>query len=603
MQNRSRERGAHTSDFTECDSAPGDFSLTAPVDVALWTQSVSGTPFSGSDLFSAGNQEELNTMARNFLHFPKDDEASISSSMDDSAYMSQPDTGRKKSVKDNTSFQLPQDARSQIMEPFQGSNLYSPTLGVDNRGAFHVGQPDMGNMMLPAAAGSDNGESNFRMSDFANFGHGQSVSPTDYNMRAQMPNGQAGWSSAEMPNYSAPFAAGPVEATFAPRHQSYHGRTVSQPIFSSYSSFGIDSMISDSHNMPDQRRARFEQPATAAPADMHRPSLQRAVSDTKARFDSDVLSPSSTVMSTQFSMFPAGSEFGEEPGFVGMVGYAPSGVHGGLRRADFDVRNEHMLATTPPDMIAPNVASDEMGSDDGDYNGNRASEEAEVKLARTHPLYQAAPQADDMYHCPYEGQANCAHKPTKLKCNYDKYVDSHLKPFRCKIASCINVEFSSTACLLRHEREAHGMHGHGSKPHLCAYADCERAIPGNGFPRRYNLYDHMKRVHDYTTPAQSAPGSPRGQAAKRPISRKRKSTNSIDISDKRLKSAVFKQNNTARQRDQEKERLRNEWAERLAIMNQHMRSLTEPKDADSHQQLIDDATALKQVVARLTEMG
>ncbi|KAK8195726.1 hypothetical protein BKA81DRAFT_151037 [Phyllosticta paracitricarpa] len=506
-------------------------------------------------------------MARNFLHFPKDDEASISSSMDDSAYMSQPDTGRKKSVKDNTSFQLPQDARSQIMEPFQGSNLYSPTLGVDNRGAFH------------------------------------SVSPTDYNMRAQMPNGQAGWSSAEMPNYSAPFAAGPVEATFAPRHQSYHGRTVSQPIFSSYSSFGIDSMISDSHNMPDQRRARFEQPATAAPADMHRPSLQRAVSDTKARFDSDVLSPSSTVMSTQFSMFPAGSEFGEEPGFVGMVGYAPSGVHGGLRRADFDVRNEHMLATTPPDMIAPNVASDEMGSDDGDYNGNRASEEAEVKLARTHPLYQAAPQADDMYHCPYEGQANCAHKPTKLKCNYDKYVDSHLKPFRCKIASCINVEFSSTACLLRHEREAHGMHGHGSKPHLCAYADCERAIPGNGFPRRYNLYDHMKRVHDYTTPAQSAPGSPRGQAAKRPISRKRKSTNSIDISDKRLKSAVFKQNNTARQRDQEKERLRNEWAERLAIMNQHMRSLTEPKDADSHQQLIDDATALKQVVARLTEMG
>ncbi|KAK8209281.1 hypothetical protein IWZ01DRAFT_505245 [Phyllosticta capitalensis] len=579
MQNRSRERGTHTSDFAECESAPGDFSLTAPVDVALWTQSVSGTPFSGSDLFSVGNQEELNTMARNFLHFPKDDEASISSSMDDSAYMSQPDTGRKKSVKtESGSFQLPQDARSQIMEPFQGSNLYSPSLGVDNRGAFHGGQPDMGNMMLPAAAGSDNGDGNFRMSDFANFGHGQSVSPTDYNMRTQMSNGQTGWSSAEMPNYSAPFAAGPVEATFAPRQHTYHGRTVSQPIFSSYSSFGIDSMISDPHAMPDQRRARFDQPPTAAPADMHRPSVHRTVS-------SDVLSPSSTIMSTQFSMFPAGSEFGEDQGFVSIGG------------------NEHMLATSPPDMIAPNVASDDMGSDDGDLNGTRASEEAEVKLARTHPLYQAAPQGDDMYHCPYEGQANCTHKPTKLKCNYDKYVDSHLKPFRCKVSSCINVEFSSTACLLRHEREAHGMHGHGSKPHLCAYPDCERAIPGNGFPRRYNLYDHMKRVHDYTTPAQSAPGSPRGQAAKRPISRKRKSAQSIDISDKRLKGAVFKTNNTARQRDQEKERLRNEWAERLALLNQRLRTITEPKDADSHQQLIDDATALKQVVARLTEMG
>lgn len=42
------------------------------------------------------------------------------------------------------------------------------------------------------------------------------------------------------------------------------------------------------------------------------------------------------------------------------------------------------------------------------------------------------------------------------------------------------------------------MHGHGLKPHLCTYADCERSLPGYGFPRRYNLFDHMKRVHDYT---------------------------------------------------------------------------------------------------------
>ncbi|KAF2838401.1 hypothetical protein M501DRAFT_910369, partial [Patellaria atrata CBS 101060] len=119
---------------------------------------------------------------------------------------------------------------------------------------------------------------------------------------------------------------------------------------------------------------------------------------------------------------------------------------------------------------------------------------------RQHPLYQASTKADELYHCPYEGQAGCGHKPTKLKCNYDKYVDSHLKPFRCKVTDCVDVQFSSTACLLRHEREAHGMHGHGSKPHLCLYADCDRAIQGNGFPRRYNLFDHMKRVHDYNGP-------------------------------------------------------------------------------------------------------
>ena len=80
---------------------------------------------------------------------------------------------------------------------------------------------------------------------------------------------------------------------------------------------------------------------------------------------------------------------------------------------------------------------------------------------------------------------------------HSKFVDSHLKPFRCKVEACAKQEFSSTACLLRHEREAHGMYGHGDRPHLCYYSNCERGIPGNGFPRRYNLFDHMKRVHDH----------------------------------------------------------------------------------------------------------
>ena len=51
--------------------------------------------------------------------------------------------------------------------------------------------------------------------------------------------------------------------------------------------------------------------------------------------------------------------------------------------------------------------------------------------------------------------------------------------------------------LLRHEREAHGMHGHGEKPFLCEYPDCARSAPHNGFSRRWNLLDHMKRVHSH----------------------------------------------------------------------------------------------------------
>lgn len=155
--------------------------------------------------------------------------------------------------------------------------------------------------------------------------------------------------------------------------------------------------------------------------------------------------------------------------------------------------------------------------------------------ARDHPLYQnVTAQADGLYHCPWEGQPSCQHKPEKLKCNYEydpflqtlsyhkanhmilasKFVDSHLKPYRCKVIACENSRFSSTACLLRHEREAHAMHGHGDKPYLCTYEGCERGATGNGFPRHWNLRDHMRRVHNDPGPAKSnASGSPPPQAS------------------------------------------------------------------------------------------
>lgn len=45
--------------------------------------------------------------------------------------------------------------------------------------------------------------------------------------------------------------------------------------------------------------------------------------------------------------------------------------------------------------------------------------------ARVHELYHnAAPGADGLYHCPWEGKDSCQHKPEKLKCNYE-YVSYH----------------------------------------------------------------------------------------------------------------------------------------------------------------------------------
>lgn len=77
------------------------------------------------------------------------------------------------------------------------------------------------------------------------------------------------------------------------------------------------------------------------------------------------------------------------------------------------------------------------------------------------------------------------------------------------------LQFSSNACLFRHEREAHGLHGHGDNPHLCLFEGCDRSVPGFGFPRRWNLFDHMRRVHDYTSSerASSPETSPTAPAA------------------------------------------------------------------------------------------
>lgn len=45
---------------------------------------------------------------------------------------------------------------------------------------------------------------------------------------------------------------------------------------------------------------------------------------------------------------------------------------------------------------------------------------SEGETARDHALYKnAAPQADGLFHCPWEGTTECHHRPEKLKCNYE----------------------------------------------------------------------------------------------------------------------------------------------------------------------------------------
>jgi hypothetical protein len=61
------------------------------------------------------------------------------------------------------------------------------------------------------------------------------------------------------------------------------------------------------------------------------------------------------------------------------------------------------------------------------------------------------------------------------------------------------------------------MHGHGEKPFLCTIEGCERGVLGNGFPRHWNLCDHMKLVHNRSS-------SPTGTAKPSRGAKKRKNS-------------------------------------------------------------------------------
>ncbi|KAJ5884792.1 hypothetical protein N7495_009302 [Penicillium taxi] len=158
---------------------------------------------------------------------------------------------------------------------------------------------------------------------------------------------------------------------------------------------------------------------------------------------------------------------------------------------------------------------------------HKSKDGAEARNPREHHYYSLSTHSDGKYYCPYaNGEKPCSHPPTTQKCAYHKYLDSHLKPYRCKVPVCMDAQlrFSSNACLFRHEREAHGLHGHGDNPHLCLWEGCERSVPGYGFPRRWNLYDHMRRVHDYASSERhsSPEASPTSVAPKRKESGRRR---------------------------------------------------------------------------------
>lgn len=146
------------------------------------------------------------------------------------------------------------------------------------------------------------------------------------------------------------------------------------------------------------------------------------------------------------------------------------------------------------------------------------------------------------------------------------------------------------------------MHGHGSRPHLCHFTDCERSVPGNGFPRRYNLFDHMKRVHDFTgPPAEPSPSSqgPTGTSRKS-TSRKRKST-AEEGTEKRQKVS---KPTPEQQRQQKREQLGQDFSSRVDSLMATLRGLSGPADMLKDDiQLHEEIGLLEKICAQYKSLG
>ena len=168
------------------------------------------------------------------------------------------------------------------------------------------------------------------------------------------------------------------------------------------------------------------------------------------------------------------------------------------------------------------------------------------------------------------------------------------------------------------------MHGHGAKPHLCSYKDCERSAPGNGFPRRYNLFDHMKRVHDYKVPASSpnpsTEGTPKPAGPKRQYSRKRKPTGpgpdeahasakriKVETSSKQITNVAITNARTpatpTSHRRSEMNQLETIGKTRYGELFDHIRLLEGHKDLAGLQKISNDVSGLLEIAEQLVGMN
>ena len=161
------------------------------------------------------------------------------------------------------------------------------------------------------------------------------------------------------------------------------------------------------------------------------------------------------------------------------------------------------------------------------------------------------------------------------------------------------------------------MHGHGEKPYLCKYEDCDRSITGNGFPRRWNLQDHMKRVHDDLGPSSTGSASPSPSsvssttASKGTTSgrKKRVSISAQDQPSKRLRSMTNTKSNPKAAKSQsthpqgkQRQHVHKQWRDQHATLKERLETL-DPTDVFGYKQIDTEYAILQNLGKNLHRLG
>lgn len=504
--------------------------------ITEWRKDIPTPAVSAQDFFFSTDFQDMHTSD----FFDLKDTASECSM--DSAYQSQSGASRRGTRKTDGQ---PRESRTRMSNQFVGSDIYSPALSAESYNAFPDQVLDMSQIQHTASSW-DAPEGSVV---YANYSAGQ-----DFPQYSTAPLQR--FNTSTTVNSSSPWVAtdAQYQSTSFPFTSYSAGQTSQDLLFAS----------SSQRQWNEPSYETLERPAIRSASSYTVQQDSRRTSTHDSNFGAFVATPTSTT-SIQF----------------------PQGEFDQSRVLDSRNDEETTQSLDDNDDISESEAAE------------TKLEEERTKVARSHPLYQQLPDKDGKYHCPEEGKAGCTHKPTPLKCNYDKYVDSHLKPFRCNKKTCVGVQFSSTACLLRHEREAHGMHGHGARPHLCHFRDCERAVPGHGFPRRYNLFDHMKRVHQYDGPTtEPSPPTTQGQAPRKPVSRKRKSS-ADDVNERRHKVVKV---SIEQQRQQRRNVLKQEFLSKKQHIIEILTNLGEPNDLRDDIQLTKEVVGLHDICTKYREV-